>query len=77
MYITSDSNADSEGIEFRHSNGTQGLGFGHNTIYAAGENTDQHVNLKPKGTGGVGIGTIAPTALLHVDGTFKIGGAST
>ena len=77
LYITSDSNADSEGIEFRHSNGTQGLGFGHNTIYAAGENTDQHVNLKPKGTGGVGIGTIAPTALLHVDGTFKIGGAST
>lgn len=41
------------GIEFRHDNLTQGIGFGYNTIYAAGTNTDQELNLLAKGSGRV------------------------
>ena len=31
LYITGDFNADNDGVEFRHSSGTQGIGFGFNT----------------------------------------------
>jgi hypothetical protein len=37
-------------------------------VYAAGTNANQHVNLLPKGTGGVGIRIAAPGAKLHVSG---------
>ncbi len=37
MYVTGNSQP-ADGIEFRHSNGTQGIGFGYNTIYATGSN---------------------------------------
>ncbi|WP_291986641.1 hypothetical protein [Candidatus Accumulibacter sp. ACC007] len=43
------------GVEFRHSNGTQGIGFGHNAIYATGSNDDQDLNLEPRGTGKVRV----------------------
>jgi hypothetical protein len=39
--------------EFRHTNQTQGIGIGHNTIYAAGNNSSQDINIKPKGTGDI------------------------
>jgi hypothetical protein len=55
LYVTGDFGADSNGVEFRHSNATQGIGFGYNTIYAAGTNADQDLNLKPKGTGKVKV----------------------
>ncbi|QZZ19504.1 hypothetical protein J5X98_19430 [Leptothermofonsia sichuanensis E412] len=55
LYITGDFGPDSGGIEFRHSNGTQGIGFGYNTIYATGSNPNQDLSLKPKGTGKVTI----------------------
>ncbi len=55
LYITGDFNADNDGVEFRHSNGTQGIGFGFNTIYAAGSNANQDLQLKPKGTGEVKV----------------------
>jgi hypothetical protein len=55
LYITGDFNADNDGVEFRHSNGTQGIGFGFNTIYAAGSNPNQDLQLKPKGTGEVKV----------------------
>jgi hypothetical protein len=58
LYITGDFKADSDGIEFRHSNGSQGIGFGYNTIYAAGTNDNQDLNLKPKGTGKVIISNL-------------------
>ncbi|MFM7794150.1 MAG: hypothetical protein ACKO90_40855, partial [Microcystis panniformis] len=53
LYITGDFSADSDGVEFRHSNGTQGIGFEFNTIYAAGSAANQDLGLKPKGTGEV------------------------
>ncbi|NCS27217.1 MAG: tail fiber domain-containing protein [Microcystis aeruginosa F13-15] len=55
LYITGDFNADNDGVEFRHSNGTQGIGFGFNTIYAAGSAANQDLGLKPKGTGEVKV----------------------
>ncbi|NCS47168.1 MAG: hypothetical protein GPJ29_03735 [Microcystis aeruginosa BK11-02] len=55
LYITGDFNADNDGVEFRHSSGTQGIGFGFNTIYAAGSEADQDLGLKPKGRGEVKV----------------------
>ena len=53
LYVSSNSSADSDGIEFRHSNGTQGVGIGHNTIYATGGNPNQELGLKGRGNSGV------------------------
>lgn len=66
LYVTGDYGADKNGVEFRHSNGTQGIGFGYNSIYATGHNANQNLNLVPKGNGNVGIGTTGPIAKLHV-----------
>lgn len=66
LYVTGDFSPDRNGVEFRHTNGSQGIGFGYNTIYATGNNTNQDLNLKPRGTGKVGIGTISPGAKLHI-----------
>lgn len=54
LYITGDF-GEAEGVEFRHNNATQGIGFGYNTIYAAGSNANQDLQLKPKGTGDLRI----------------------
>ena len=43
------------GVEFRHSDGTQGIGFGHTTIRAAGSDPNQPLRLEAKGTGRVEI----------------------
>jgi hypothetical protein len=66
LYVTGDFGEAADGVEFRHSNATQGIGFGFNSIYATGTNATQHLNLMPKGTGGVGIGTTTPGAKLDV-----------
>jgi len=68
LYVTGNCGAASDGVEFRHTNATQGIGFGYNSIYAAGTSANQNLNLMPKGTGSVGIGTAAPQAKLHVSG---------
>ena len=39
-----------KGVEFRHSNGSQGIGFGFNTIYATGSTENQPLYLKARGT---------------------------
>jgi len=71
LYVTGDFDQAANGVEFRHSNGTQGIGFGHNTIYATGSNPTQNLNLMPRGTGNVGIGTLDPQAKLDVAGAIK------
>lgn len=68
LYVTGNFGPASNGVEFRHSNGSQGIGFGFNSIYATGTNGNQNLNLIPKGLGGVGIGTVEPQAILHVAG---------
>jgi hypothetical protein len=52
LYVTGDIEASSNGIEFRHYNGTQGIGFGYNTIYATGSDADQNLGIQAKGTTG-------------------------
>jgi hypothetical protein len=61
LYVTGDF-GDAQGVEFRHSNATQGIGFGFNTIYAAGSNPNQDLQLKPKGTGVTRILSVANIA---------------
>jgi hypothetical protein len=74
LYVTGGILADNNGIEFRHSNGTQGLGFGYNTIYATGSNANQDLGLKPRGTGRViSFGPLQVSgAQLQLDGGQKI-----
>lgn len=72
LYVTGPFKSNSEGVEFRHSDGKQGIGFGYNTIYAAGRNTNQNLNLMPKSTGNVGIGTTSPTNKLDVMGDIAV-----
>lgn len=74
-------------VEFRHDNGTQGIGFGYNTIYQTGSNANQDLNFLSKGsshitlnayaysTGNVGIGTTSPGTKLSVSGDINSTGA--
>ena len=62
----------SGGLRVAHSNATQGIAIGYNSLSAIGTNTSQHLNLVPKGTGGVGIGTTTPVAKLDVVGNVVI-----
>ncbi|MCC3160253.1 tail fiber domain-containing protein [Hymenobacter sp. 15J16-1T3B] len=74
LYVTGDFDQAAGGAEFRHYNGTQGVGIGYNSLYAAGTNADQNLNLMPKGAGSVGIGTTSPAALLDVNGSQLVRG---
>jgi hypothetical protein len=56
LYVTAHSDPAGKGVEFRHSNGGQGIGFGYNTIYATGTHPDQDLFLRARGTGRVQIG---------------------
>ena len=79
MYVTDDFLPDN-GIEFRHYNGSQGIGFGYNTIYATGYNENQSLTIKSRGNGkvavtgtaifnnNVGINTSNPSRKLEVFG---------
>lgn len=74
LYVTGTWGADNDGIEFRHTNGTQGIGFGYNTIYATGSNPNQNLGLKPRGTGAVVVsGPLQVSgSTLQLDGNQKI-----
>ena len=55
LYVTGDFGTYNDGVEFRHSNGTQGIGISYTSIYATGTNANQGVSLVPRGTGSVNI----------------------
>jgi hypothetical protein len=55
LYVTADGSGADGLAEFRHSNGSQGIGIGYNTIYATGSNPNQDLILKARGTGRVKI----------------------
>jgi hypothetical protein len=86
LYITGDFGSDADGVEFRHSNGSQGIGLGFNTIYAAGSNAAQDLNLKTKNgivnvTGRVAVSEATGTVNSANSGTLVLdhensGGAS-
>lgn len=56
LYVTSNCSAVSDGAaEFRHSNGTQGVGIGYNGIYATGSSTNQDLQLASRGSGTINL----------------------
>jgi hypothetical protein len=67
LYVTADSQPDSLGIEFRHTNGSQGIGFGYNTIYATGSNADQPLSIHARGAAALTLAANAAT--LTIGGT--------
>lgn len=76
LYVTGDT-GEADGIEFRHSNGSQGIGFGYNTIYATGTNADQDLKLAARGNGHVVVtgDLIAKNVFAGV--AFRIGAGRT
>jgi hypothetical protein len=74
-----DGSSDNGGIEFRHDNLTQGIGFGFNTIYATGSAADQHLRLKSRGANGRVIlngNTEVTNNLTVAGGTTTTGGVT-
>ncbi len=70
---TIDSN--DKGLHVQHTNLSQGISFGYNTIMANGTNANQNITIQSKGTGdirldsqsgNVGIGSTDPNSLLSV-----------
>ena len=50
LYVTKKTNSYTDGIaEFRHSNGSQGIGIGYCSIYATGGNVNQELQIHSKG----------------------------
>jgi len=76
LEVVGDFGEHSNGVEFKHTNKTQGIGFGYNTIYGCGTNSSHHINILPKGWNGyVGIGKTDPSVMLDVNGYIKSTGA--
>ncbi len=73
LYVTWSGSASSVGVEFRHSNQTQGIGFGYNSIYATGSIANQGLGLFGRGTRGVAVGTTTPDGLFEVQTTATWG----
>jgi hypothetical protein len=73
LYMTGDLGEDS-GIEFRHSDGREGIGFGYHTIYATGADQDQDLNIQPRGTGKVRIAGLETTGDSVFTGNAKVSG---
>jgi len=67
LYVTGDF-IDGNGVEFRHTNESQGIGIGYNTIYATGYSRNQNLNLKPQKEGHVSV-----QGDLNVDGETTLG----
>ncbi|HMO38143.1 MAG TPA: hypothetical protein PKC76_00965 [Saprospiraceae bacterium] len=72
FYATGDVGENSNGFEFRHSNGTAGIGFGWRTIYATGTNGNNSIALASQGTGGIFFNTNGTTRMT-IDGSGNIG----
>lgn len=73
LYVTGTLGAASSGIEFRHDNGTQGIGFGYNTIYAAGSSATQDLGLSSKSTGNLNFSTNATQRMIILGSNGNVG----
>lgn len=69
---------DTGGVEFRHTNKTQGIGLGYNTLYATGTHANQDIGLKARGHGHVKLhsntiasGDVDMKKNLNVEGSIK------
>jgi hypothetical protein len=61
LYVTGNF-GEADGVEFRHTNGTQGIGIGFNAICATGTNDNQDLNLRSRGDGSVRVERHLPKA---------------
>jgi len=61
------------GVEFRHSNGTQGIGFGFNTIYATGVSASQMLGLASHGPDGSIVFTTNLSERMRITGMGNVG----
>lgn len=57
--ITRNMDAAGGGLVVQHTNESQGIGIGFNTIYASGTATNQNININAKGTGTVNINNLS------------------
>lgn len=73
LYVTGNLGAADNGIEFRHANGTQGIGFGFSWIYATGSNTSQDIGLTSRGTGGRLFFASGNEIRMAIDSTGQVG----
>lgn len=73
LYITGNFGGASNGIEFRHANSTQGIGFGFNTIYATGSNDDQNLGLAARGVNGSLVFSTNETERVKILGNGNVG----
>ena len=72
LYITGNFGEASNGIEFRHANATQGIGFGFNTIYATGSNEDQNLGLAARGVNGSLVFSTNETERVRIKGDGNV-----
>ncbi len=73
FYATGNVLLDSSGFEFRHSNGTQGIGLGYNTIYATGSNAAQDLGLASRSTGNLNFSTNAFQRMIILGSNGNVG----
>jgi|GEM_PF-420605 len=73
LYVTGIGAPASSGVEFRHDNGTQGIGFGYNTIYAAGTDAIQNLGMQAKGATGNLIFSTNASERLRITGGGNVG----
>src|SRR4029079_4149070 len=73
LYVTGEMSPAGNGVEFRHSNGTQGIGFGYNTMYATGSDPSQNLGIAAKGTSGNLIFSTNGSERMRIQGNGDIG----
>jgi N-acetylneuraminic acid mutarotase len=73
LYVTGTLSDASNGVEIRDADGTQGIGIGRNTVYAAGSLTDQNIGLAGKGTLGSVLITTNGAERVRVSGAGNVG----
>ena len=73
LYVTGDFGSASNGVQFRNNDATQGIGFGYNTIYAAGSMTSQDLNINAKGATGNIIFNTNNAEKVRITGAGRIG----
>ncbi|MCP4089233.1 MAG: hypothetical protein GY746_05530, partial [Gammaproteobacteria bacterium] len=73
LYVTGNIGETSNGVEIRHSNGSQGVGIGYQGIYATGSNANQPLQFLSKGTGDLKFKTNATERMLIDGATGNIG----
>jgi hypothetical protein len=73
FYVTGTVGSGSAGFEFRHDNGTQGIGLGYNTIYATGSNATQDLGLSSKSTGNLNFSTNASQRMIILGTNGNVG----